>query len=696
MDGFDRGFSSSMHSKPSSILKISESDAVGLNENNPNRSFQNPKKSTTKNFMSPTISAASKATLPKKKILAERNEASGSMLSDAHFSKTPQDAKSPADVGINGSDGPLCRTTPLSYRASESEGDDQNSVPDSSSRPYDPLTNYLSPRPKFLRYNPNRRREIFLLKENEIEDGNGRLSIGRSVSFESQNASDEDGARDTSSQGGSVQPEDEEIVEDEEDIEEEEEQRGWSLKGVLNTLFVFVLLVLSTSYISSMNSPSPTPSPAMEAIEGIKDGYLKIQSHIFGAASVKGLEDGLSQAIEGVQNGYLKIQSHMFGATSVKNSESGSEFMEQQEDRKMGLIEANQGAVEGEVAGDENGGVAEETDELGQVVELQQGEENEDLCGREMGKTLDVSDRMAENLEFQEKTAEKLEAFQDDPIQTPEPVVPGIAEKDVMNTDSISKEEQVEDDSDVGGAGNEEMVADEIEGVEDLTNKENTNVGVANLEPEVNLKEGVTEPVETDSIPKVVIWASIFAIIVAPLVLGFHLKREKTLKKDSPMTVNQCSESLVAEKSSVVVVPPNGGEDHIEKVESYADPSVEEASQEFSQSRAPKVELLGEYVVGEVCSTPKIYSMKSRMMMEGEESNHYSVSQEKGGTHSIPIRTQATLSALSTMDSPSYGSFTAEKSIRKKEDGRDGEVKKIVTTPVRRSSRIRTRAIMSP
>ncbi|KAL6334998.1 hypothetical protein AAG906_023803 [Vitis piasezkii] len=585
-----------MHSKPSSILKISESDAVGLNENNPNRSFQNPKKSTTKNFMSPTISAASKATLPRKKILAERNEASGSILSDAHFSKTPQDAKSPADVGINGSDGPLCRTTPLSYRASESEGDDQNSVPDSSSRPYDPLTNYLSPRPKFLRYNPNRRREIFLLKENEIEDGNDRLSIGRSVSFESQNAGDEDGARDTSSQGGSVQPEDEEIVEDEEDIEEVEEQRGWSLKGVLNTLFVFVLLVLSTSYISSMNSPSPTPSPAMEAIEGIKDGYLKIQSHIFGAASVKGLEDGLSQAIEGVQNGYLKFQSHMFGATSVKNSESGSEFMEQQEDRKMGLIEANQGAVDGEVAGDENG------------ESLWPGN----------GKTLDVSDRMAENLEFQEKTAEKLEAFQDDPIQTPEPVVPGIAEK-------------------IG----------EFEG-------------------------GVTEPVETDSIPKVVIWASIFAIIVAPLVLGFHLKRKNSEK------------GFTHDKSSVVVVPPNEGEDHIEKVESYADPSVEEASQEFSQSRAPTVELLGEYVVGEVCSTPKIYSMKSRMMMEGEESNHYSVSQEKGDSFDSYSHTSDSLSSFHH-GFPSYGSFTAEKS-----DGRDGEVKKVVTTPVRRSSRIRT------
>ncbi|GKD40199.1 hypothetical protein Tco_1260406, partial [Tanacetum coccineum] len=32
---------------------------------------------------------------------------------------------------------------------------------------YDPVKNYLSPRPKFLRYNPNRRRKI--LKENDEE-----------------------------------------------------------------------------------------------------------------------------------------------------------------------------------------------------------------------------------------------------------------------------------------------------------------------------------------------------------------------------------------------------------------------------------------------------------------------------------------------------------------------------------------------
>ena len=639
-------------------LSLFSVDSEGLYENDPRHSFQNPKKPTTKNFMSPTISAASKAAIPRKKILAERNGASGSISPDTHFSKTPQDKKSPPqDLGINGSDSPLCRTTPLSYRASESEDDGQNSAPDLSSKPYDPLTNYLSPRPKFLRYNPTRRREIFLLKEEEIKDGKDRLSISRNVSFESQNAGDEDGTPDTLPQG---QNEDEEIVKDEVEIEEEEERGENCLKWVLNALFVFVILLLSTSYISSMNSP--TPSPVVEAIEVLKDGYLKIQSHIFEAASENG--HGFTRAVAGFQNGYLKIQSLMVGATttSVKISESQSDFMEQQQEWEMGLMEAYQEAVDGEVVGDENGGVEEETDQLGQV------EENEGVCDKDKEEAREVSDQMAENMEFVEKTAEKFEAFQDDLIKTPEPAVPGVSEKDLMNTDSISKYEQEEDDG-------IEVAAEEVKGVEEIANKENTNIGVANLEPEVNLKEEeeVLELMETESIPKNVIWASIFAIIVSSLVLGFHLKHQKTPKKDSPMTVNQCSESVVAEKSSVaVILPPKEGVVHIEKVESYAELSMEEASQELSQSGAPTVELLGEFVVGEVSSssttTPKTFSLKSRMTMEeSEESNHYSVSQEKRGTHSVPIQTPATLSALSTMDSPSYGSFTAEKSVRKKE-----------------------------
>ena len=48
----------------------------------------NPKKLTQKHYMSPTISAASKAIIPKKKILAERNEASESIFSEPVVQKT--------------------------------------------------------------------------------------------------------------------------------------------------------------------------------------------------------------------------------------------------------------------------------------------------------------------------------------------------------------------------------------------------------------------------------------------------------------------------------------------------------------------------------------------------------------------------------------------------------------------------------
>ena len=128
---------------------------------------------------------------------------------------------------------------------------------------------------------------------------------------------------------------------------------------------------------------------------------------------------------------YLKIQSLMVGA-KVKISENQSEFLEQQQDWEMGLIEAYQEVVDGEVE--------EETDQLGQV------EENEGVCDKYMEEAREVYDYIAENMEFVEKTEEKFEAFQDDLIKTPEPVVPGVSEKDMMNSDSISKYEQEEDD----------------------------------------------------------------------------------------------------------------------------------------------------------------------------------------------------------------------------------------------------------
>ena len=135
--------------------------------------------------MSTTISAASKAIGPKKKILAERNEAL-----EPSFLET--DSKK-----ISILDNP-------NESLSQWNGDKEDVlVADSSSRAYDPLTNYLSPRPQFLRYKPNRQRcrVIFCGRENGDGEANDGL-ISRSGSFDSLKASHDEANSDTN--GSSV------------------------------------------------------------------------------------------------------------------------------------------------------------------------------------------------------------------------------------------------------------------------------------------------------------------------------------------------------------------------------------------------------------------------------------------------------------------------------------------------------------
>ncbi|XP_057474039.1 uncharacterized protein LOC130762420 [Actinidia eriantha] len=267
MEGSDKGFSSSTPSKPSSIPKFSTTGGTNENDQNYDKigsKSQNPKKSPMKHFMSPTISAASKVQAPRKKILAERNEISN--FSYTHLHDTPN----------------------LDSKPSSESGDDEqnNSVSDSSSKSYDPFTNYLSPRPKFLRYKPNRRREIFLSQENEILKEKDRSGVKADSSV---------GVSGHSSliptlQEGSDKQEDEEITvmtendrdaDADEEIEEFEKENCLTLKGVLKFLLVLAILFSSTLYISSMNSSSPP----LQGIRGLKDGYCEIYNHTLEVAT---------------------------------------------------------------------------------------------------------------------------------------------------------------------------------------------------------------------------------------------------------------------------------------------------------------------------------------------------------------------------------------------------------------------------
>lgn len=645
----------------------------------------NPKKLTQKHYMSPTISAASKAIIPKKKILAERNEASESIFSEPVVQKTSNLESKPT------SSNPVTEKSDIaSPQGFEPNDNEENVVADGSLRPYDPLTNYLSPRPKFLRYKPNRRQEIFHRLENEIPEGKDGLST-TSGSSESQKVSDEES--DSGSGHGSLisstqedaKQDHEEIEESDEENEEVEEEEVWSVKRVLESLFWFVLLVISTLYVSSMNSPEPSPS--LQSFEGPKYGYCEIQNRTLEAFMAKKVESGSNIWDE---------RDELQMALDQVSQKADDEWIKEEEmvqDVKMGgeseAVEVDEDGMKGVV------------DELGEVLDLQV-EDIEANCDHQRMFTSEISDQIDENSELQYAgTIEKFEAFQD--YQAPsmsDGVDLHIMESDISNVLEEENDVWVKEAEEVNNekAGEEEMVERRMEEMENG----DTDTEILNFEVEEEL-EGLKKQLETDSLLKLVIGVSVFSMIVAFLVLVFHFKRKKALRKDSSLIVKHCSEALIVEKEkkdsslipiekskttrkdSFIVKPctesvmgdkcsselPNREEVHTERVDSFrGHPSfhpMEEVSKRDYESRAPSVELLGEFEVGEVSSSLRSGGVKNRRM-EIEESSKYSVSTEKKSgskAHPIPVQSQSTFSEFSTGESPSYGRFTSERKIVK-------------------------------
>lgn len=645
----------------------------------------NPKKLTQKHYMSPTISAASKAIIPKKKILAERNEASEPIFSEPVVQKTSNLESKP--TSSNPVTGKSDIASPQGFEPNDNE---ENVVADGSLRPYDPLTNYLSPRPKFLRYKPNRRQEIFHRLENEIPEGKDGLS-STSGSSESQKVSDEESDSDSghgsliSSTQEDAKQDHEEIEESDEENEEVEEEEVWSVKRVLESLFWFVLLVISTLYVSSMNSPEPSPS--LQSFEGPKYGHCEIQNRTLEAFMAKKVESGSNIWDE---------RDELQMALDQVSQQADDEWIKEEEmvqDVKMGgeseAVEVDEDGMKGVV------------DELGEVLDLQV-EDIEANCDHQRMFTSEISDQIDENSELQYAgTIETFEAFQD--YQAPsmsDGVDLHIMESDISNVLEEENDVWVKEAEEVNNekAGEEEMVERRMEEMENG----DTDTEILNFEVEEEL-EGLKKQLETDSLLKLVIGVSVFSMIVAFLVLVFHFKRKKALRKDSSLIVNHCSEALIVEKEkkdsslipiekskttrkdSFIVKPctesvmgdkcsselPNREEVHTERVDSFrGHPSfhpMEEVSKRDYKSRAPSVELLGEFEVGEVSSSLRSGGVKNRRM-EIEESSKYSVSTEKKSgskAHPIPVQSQSTFSEFSTGESPSYGRFTSERKIVK-------------------------------
>lgn len=302
-----------------------------------------------KNFMSPTISAASKiAPSPKKKVLGERNEpvrtSSSSVegkspLIFVNAPDTEEDTVSKTDMDFNQTD-PLISdlkgfkrdrsleaskaevnktieskpdshiSSKLSQTLSEPVSAESNGVNDDSSfkikstsssssiiapldadpslPPYDPKTNYLSPRPQFLYYRPNPRIQIYLK--------NKGLSYGERTeleeSFSAESSSDFGNSEETSS---------EELLEDTEDnsssveiIPEEEEEPIVEPKRVnkpyyysnsksVSLIFVLFLACLSFTVIDSpVLGPSMTKDQSYAKLSDVSElsEYAKVNIHL--------------------------------------------------------------------------------------------------------------------------------------------------------------------------------------------------------------------------------------------------------------------------------------------------------------------------------------------------------------------------------------------------------------------------------
>ncbi|XP_012856673.1 PREDICTED: histone-lysine N-methyltransferase SETD1B-like [Erythranthe guttata] len=248
----------SFPSKPSSTGENNE------NESSQDKTTPKFKKMAPKHFMSPTISASSKAA-SRKKVLSERNDSD----SEDHVEKS---------YFVMSSNSLASRS---SSRIVISSYDHASSEPDKG---YDPQRNYLSPRPKYLRFNPNRRHEIFNRLEKQDLDS----------SFESKEASDEvesassveevkDSSLSSPAKENFLKMKNEENLEEEEEEEEEEEikERGWCFKGVVKLAFTLVACFLSTSYICSMNSLSTMPTQSAALWRNLTESYPTIKKETF-------------------------------------------------------------------------------------------------------------------------------------------------------------------------------------------------------------------------------------------------------------------------------------------------------------------------------------------------------------------------------------------------------------------------------
>ncbi|XP_031091174.1 uncharacterized protein LOC115996174 [Ipomoea triloba] len=780
MDGSSSGkrVSSSRSHEPSAAPKPSLSGAGETNENvltqdQMNSKLHNHKKPLNRHFRSPPMSEASKTAVRGKNILGERNGA------DSNSGRS--------SLGISSQS---C--------ASGSNDDEQNSsfVADSSSNQYDPLTNYLSPRPKYLRYKPNRRREILLHLENRDGEGNDGLGVERIISVETkefvgdegsmghakesspltprevnvQPENDEilkkgDGGDDSClpSQEGNAEPENDKIPEnedadddndeavdseeeDEDDVEEEEEyfeDNGRNFNWLLKLLLLMVIVFLSPLFASLMDYPLSSPTELgvvpLDVNRSISDSHNKIEAS---TSSFWELDQG--DEVEFVED------EEIFSGTSIELVEvagtanglsEGSDQELEKEHTETDMVDDKEAEAFDHLA------ILEPIENKLEAVSTV---ENEDFGLLKKHKAFDKTDDSREdheNLEISESLAIPNAPSEDENFATV------IQEFDQMNDENEVLLVEPTSKASLGETVPETQM-ERDEDTDDKISVPGCMAAAYSEESDSSNSDGAEKSIylklqQIGPTPAALAIASILSLILAYAISIYSTRKARSSRKHSNPVVEPPQQSNRAEILTAVI--PNveiahvedddvdGKRESIAKVSSssfypieetpkdhhprctpklfpqleissrlemaahdttqlhnvysteasYFSRSVRDSSVEFSHTKSLGVELLGELVIGEVSSSLRTHARKTRLP-ETEESSSNSFSQVSG-SRLPPLQPSSAFWDSQTSES-SYG-----KKLVKKEGGKDGEAKKIITTPVRRSSRIRSRGtVMSP
>ncbi|KAM3694815.1 hypothetical protein ACJW31_07G084500 [Castanea mollissima] len=679
----------------------------------------------TKNFMSPTISAASKITpSPKKKILVERNEPARTSLSfstekspcrSVRFSDIVENIDSMADASleenkIEASDDKEASLTASSIsealRCEEvldpevtvSSKIDSKSLPetvtdepdcvnldptfkisptsscswscpilapldaDPSLPPYDPKTNYLSPRPQFLHYRPNPRIEVYLNKD----DGRQLEESFISGSFSDTDATEE--AQSDYSQRESEDVSSVEILKEEEEEEEEEkavdvsepspirthlpkEEETMKAKGgsklhfFTRSKFMVLLLVLPVACLSVPFTNSPVIDPS-----GLKESsFIKIYDSYEIAEFAKANLDGLAQNFRLCPKGTGEKFENINVLGSMRESEVDMESLEEEDQHE---IEADEdvGDVLERLDDPEYEEVSQEIEEVSAEHGTSESEEGLPALEAEVIQTEKSEEEVVFSVHLDSEQQSNL-IYIEQPVMVPmaDEIQPQVSEAGKIQGE-CEKTSFVEMESAKGDLNPESPEFDAS--AENLQSSEDGGFTL----------NGTRETIFREKVMGITF---LFLTVIA--AAGFiYMRKSKNIRPNAAINVEQ---PLLAKKLDFSPMSVSIKPTFLER------PS--------SRNWPTEVDMDGESCPSEMSSLQRSSSYSKKNEAQ---------SQERKARKNYKRESLASSSDYS-MASHSYGSFTTYEKIPTKHQGHVADEETI--TPVRRSSRIRSQ-VTSP